>query len=299
PGDHTIGFDQTHGESRLSGVLQRHVAPGLDFVVVKQPVMHGNPTVSMPIDVTIDAWTPAVERFEYQWYRGAVPITGATAATYIPTDVDAPYRLRVSVTGVKHRYATVTTWAQASRLTGGGVFAVRTPQIVGTTKTGATLSIAMESWWPTPQRITYRWYRDHKAIRNATKATYTLGAADLGKRITVSVKGSSECCGTRSAKSSSTKRVTQGPVHSSLPVVIGQPLVGSRLTLNRGAWGPGKLSYRYQWTRDGKAIPKARASSYRLTTADAGHRIAVAVRGDRRSYTAVTRLSTPVAIAVP
>jgi hypothetical protein len=60
------------------------------------------------------------------------------------------------------------------------------PAIKGKAKVGKTLRVKAKAWSPTP-RLSYQWLRSGKKIAGATKATYTLRKADLGKRISVKV----------------------------------------------------------------------------------------------------------------
>jgi hypothetical protein len=45
----------------------------------------------------------------------------------------------------------------------------------------------VDSWTPTAERLTYRWYRGSKEISGATKATYTVTSADRGHKLKVRV----------------------------------------------------------------------------------------------------------------
>ncbi len=60
------------------------------------------------------------------------------------------------------------------------------PKVSGTAKVGSTLTAKFGTWSPKPT-LSIQWLRSGKAIVGATSATYTLTAADLGKRIRVEV----------------------------------------------------------------------------------------------------------------
>lgn len=62
------------------------------------------------------------------------------------------------------------------------------PKIAGTAKTGKTLKVRTGSW-TTGTKLSYRWYRNGKKVAKATKASYRLRSADVGKRIRVKVTG--------------------------------------------------------------------------------------------------------------
>ena len=74
-------------------------------------------------------------------------------------------------------------------------------------------------------------------------------------------------------------------------------MVGSVLTARTANWIP--YAYvSYQWRRDGVAIAGATASTYQLTSSDAGRRMSVTAAGVRPGYTTTTRTSTATAVVV-
>jgi hypothetical protein len=88
------------------------------------------------------------------------------------------------------------------------------------------------------------------------------------------------------------KALTPTPV----PKISGTPNVGSTLTVSRGTWGPGTVSFTYQWYRNGVAVAKATSSSYKLTSSDAGSAITVRVVGSKSGYTSVGMTSAPLSV---
>ena len=135
-----------------------------------------------------------------------------------------------------------------------------------------------------------QWLRNGSAIKGATRASYTLTAADLGKRIsarvTVSKAGYRSVSWVWSTKGS----VQAGSLASSSPKIKGAAKRGKSLRANPGAWTSGtQLTYR--WLRNGKAIKGATKSTYKLTKKDRGKRISVRVAGKKAGYSTVTRTS--------
>jgi beta-glucosidase-like glycosyl hydrolase len=100
----------------------------------------------------------------------ALPVSVALAAAIDPAAVAA------DVGAAAPGETTVSAFVKAPK-----------PKIVGTRKVGRTLKAKVGTWSPAPV-LSYQWYRGSKAIAKATSATYTLKAADRGKRITVKVK---------------------------------------------------------------------------------------------------------------
>jgi hypothetical protein len=75
--------------------------------------------------------------------------------------------------------------------------------------------------------------------------------------------------------------VVAPPANSSPPVISGTVKVGQTLSTSTGTWsGTAPISYRYQWARCSSscsAISGAAASTYTLTSGDAGQKISVVV----------------------
>ena len=95
---------------------------------------------------------------------------------------------------------------------------------------------------------------------------------------------------TAAKTSAATKAVAKGTLTTKTPTISGSLKVGSTVTAKPGTWTSGtKLSY--QWLRDGKAITGATASTYKLRSADAGHKVSVKVTGTKTGYTTATKSS--------
>jgi len=95
------------------------------------------------------------------------------------------------------------------------------------------------------------------------------------------------------------------PSNSSHPVISGTTTAGQTLTSSTGTWsGTPPISYRYQWERctsSCSAIAGSTGSSYTLTSADVGAKIAVVVAATNSagSSSAVSGQIGPVAAAGP
>lgn len=72
---------------------------------------------------------------------------------------------------------------------------------------GKVLTVQPGSWQPPQVAFRYQWYRDGKAIRGATKATYKVVKADKTHKIKVKVTGSLTGYTTVSRTASQTKKV--------------------------------------------------------------------------------------------
>jgi hypothetical protein len=75
-----------------------------------------------------------------------------------------------------------------------------------------------------------------------------------------------------------------------------QSVVGSALSAVSGKWGPGVVSYSYQWNRAGLPIPGATSRTYVTTALDAGTQLTVTITGLESGYSAASKTSSAVAI---
>lgn len=228
----------------------------------------------------------------FQWLLDGTPIRGATRATYTPTGADVGRLVQVRVTATPQG-GTPTATVSAAVTIGAGRFT--TPRsgarVTGTFRVGATVRAAAGSVSPSPQGVGYRWLRGQFPIKGATHATYTLVAADRGKRISVEVDLVST--GYRPASErSGAHTVAWGTLHAGKPSITGKVRgavrVGRRLTVHAGSWTTGtKLSY--HWLRAGKAIRGATRPTYKPTRADRHRRLAVRITGRKPGYRTLTR----------
>ena len=57
------------------------------------------------------------------------------------------------------------------------------------------------TWAPAPVKVSFQWLRDGTAISKATRVSYKLTSADLGKQLSLRVTGTKAGYTTRSANS--------------------------------------------------------------------------------------------------
>jgi hypothetical protein len=184
------------------------------------------------------------------------------------------------------------------------------PQISGTAKEGQTLTASNGTWSNAPTAYAYQWRRcasDGTAcgdITAATKQTYTVVAADIGRTLRVVVTASN-ADGKASATSNATDVVDSksGPVNSVKPAVSGTATVGQELKVSTGTWAPKPSSYLYQWQRcsstgtDCLNVAGATSSVYGVRSADVDHRLRALVTA-RTSAGRSTVASTPSGVVL-
>ena len=164
----------------------------------------GNRLTALP-----GTWGPAPVTLSYQWYRSGMVITGATASTYLPTAADLGKRLVVRVTARKTGFLTVAKSSASTVAVALGVLTKGTPTVTGTKRVGYTLTASPGVWTPSPVTLSYQWYRSGVAISGATRATYKLVTADLGKGMSVRVTGRKTAYATATRDSARTTAITR------------------------------------------------------------------------------------------
>jgi len=167
-------------------------------IAAKTPTISGTVKTGSTLKASAGRWTSGAS-FTYQWQRNGAPIANATKSSYKLSSSDLSKRITVRVTGVRAGY-----WPAAK--TSSAILKTSKPKVKGTKKVGRTLKVSRGSW-TTGTKFSYRWYRNGKAIKGATKVKYKLKAADAGKRIKVKVTGKKSGYARKSRTSSYTSRI--------------------------------------------------------------------------------------------
>lgn len=262
------------------------------FTVISAPHIEGTPKVGVPLRALTGEFAPDPAMWTYQWYRGTMPLGGATDAEYTPTAADRGVQLMVTITGASDGYTPeAVRSAPTQPVQPGTLTSTSSPAIAGPAIVGSVLTAKPGGWRPAPVATAYQWYRSGTAIPGATRTSYTLTSADYGKRISVKVTAS-KAGYTRTAKmSASTAAVLKKISASPIPAISGAPRIGAVLTAKPGAWKPSPVTLTYQWYRSGIAIPGATRSTYTVTRSDAGAKLTVRVTGRKSGYASASRTS--------
>jgi hypothetical protein len=166
---------------------------------------------------------------------------------------------------------------------------------------GSTLNTNNGSWENNPTSYTYQWERcntsgaECEVIGGATLPSYTLGNADLGRTIRVTVTAANPG-GHASAVSATTLAITKATTSESFtmpspvvaPTISGSPVIGAVLTANNGTWsGTSPITYSYEWVdcfpgtapslNTCKLASNGSGAAYTVTTNDVGYSLAVIV----------------------
>ena len=262
-----------------------------DPVTVPGELPGGTPTVTGravqgdTLTASPGVW-PVGSSLSHQWLRNGTEIAGATQPKYVLTSEDGGQNVSVRITGTLAGYQEgVKTSAPVPVLR---LMATSAPTLAGTVKVGSVLT-ARPGAWTAGTAFTYQWLRDGAPIVGATRPGYTVGAADVTKSVAVRVRGAK--AGYAAVTRASIRGVVVPRVlKTAAPSYTGKTILGEVLLGRSGVWTTG-TSFRYQWYRNGIAIPTATRLNYKMVSADLGKRLILRVSGTKAGYAPETRLS--------
>jgi hypothetical protein len=143
--------------------------------------------VGATVTAQAGTWGPGTPTLSYQWTLDGDPIEGATTSSYRIVGTDRTSSLAVRVAANRTAFTTLTN-TSAPSIVGSGVFSnTAAPTVTGFYVVGGLLTATPGTWTPSASTVTYQWLRGSAAISGATTSTYTLVAADKGKRVSVRV----------------------------------------------------------------------------------------------------------------
>ncbi|UNK47322.1 fibronectin type III domain-containing protein [Arthrobacter sulfonylureivorans] len=280
--------------SRNSSVFSTATVFEPPVVNTVKPSISGKTTQGQTLTVSPGSWTSGTT-LTYQWVRNGAAISGGNEIGYSLTSDDLGKRITVTVTGSKpgHKSASATT-PQTAVITQDTVSNSKRPAISGKAIRSQTLKASTGSW-TAGTKLSYQWKRDGQTIKGATRSSYKLATADVGKRVTLTVTGTKTHHKSRAVTTAKTAKVVNPKLsNSKRPTISGTPKVGKKLTAKAGKWTSGS-KYSYQWLRAGQSIKGAAKSSYKLSAKDRGKKISVKVTAEKPGYISVSVTSKSTA----
>jgi protein-arginine deiminase len=165
--------------------------------------------------------------------------------------------------------------------------AVSQPAISGVFKAGRTLTVRPGALRPSPDSVSYQWYRGRTAIPGATSPRLKLSKAWVGQVIRVAIASRKE------GYSPLTTVTTVGALPGSFerkgrPSVRGVAKVGRTLTARPGSLSPKPSMVGYRWYVGGKAVAGATRARLELKGRWAGKAVKVVITARKAGYTPLT-----------
>jgi subtilisin family serine protease len=287
--------------TNLDGTLSAY-SGSTSAVATAPPRNEGLPSVSGPaklggsLTAAPGDWSPAGADFAYAWQRDGVDIAGATGSTYTLGAADVGRTVRVRVTASNVDGSATATSAATERVVAPPVNTVAPGAPAGTAKETSTLT-ALPGTWNTPDAgFSYTWVRCAAAATTitascdevATGATYTLAAADVGRRLGVRITARSSG-GETTAASALTATIAQLTLANTTPPSIsGTAYVGETLTGDAGRWTHPSADLAYEWQRC-----DADGTSHCARVGDGGSRYTASAADQDRAIVLVVAATSP------
>lgn len=300
---HSLSLQVTGSKSGLSptkmtSAATADVKPGTVTNSVA-PKIGGTTSVGSTLTVSEGTWQPSGTGFGYQWLRDGIAVPTETGSTYDLTVADLGTSISVEVTGTEDGYTSLKKAAAATGpIASGTITNSAQPTIAGEPKTGAVLTAKDGTWAPSGTVVSRKWLADGVTIAGATGTTYVPVAADIGKKISLKVKGTDPGYTTTSVASDPTVPVADGtPVltNSKAPTITGDPHKGMTVKAKPGTWAPTGVTFKYQWFRAGTKVAGATQNVYKLTADDLGQTIVVKVTGTKTGFKKLVKSSKATA----
>jgi hypothetical protein len=215
----TVTATNVAGATAASSAVSDVVAP-TPPVADAAPAITGDASDFATLTASAGTWsgTPTIS-YSRQWERcdasgdDCADIAGATGATYALTSEDVGSTIRVTVTATNAAGPVSATSAATDVVAGVAPESTDAPEISGDATDGEILTATAGAWsGTTPIDHAYQWRRcdsdgdDCADIDDATSATYTLTAEDVGSTLRVTVTATN-VAGSDSATSAATEVV--------------------------------------------------------------------------------------------
>jgi len=281
-------------EAATTETVQVTVELPAGAVLTLAPTVTGDLKVGKTLSVGLGANYPGAVGTKYQWLREGKKIAKATKATYVATAADRGKKLSVTVTATREgitKAATKTTPKTAA--IGYGVITISTesgartePTSTGDSTVGSRLTAVLPDYTTTGLTFSYQWIRDDVAIKGATKSTYVLGAADLGKEIRIKVTASKAGYTSLAVSGVCCDLITEGTLTSrATPTISGTKKVGALLTAKGVKWSTSGVTTRYAWYADGELVQLSASATLKLSWQEKGTQVTVRAIGSKAGYT--------------
>ncbi len=263
-GSYTVTITNSVGSTTSSAATLTVNAAPTAPAITTQPTSQ---TVVAGTSVTLTVVASGTAPLSYQWSKGGVALSGATAASYTIAAV---------TTGDAGSYTCVVTNGAGSATSNAAILTVNAATIAPaittqpssvTVTAGATATFTIVASGTGP--LSYQWLKSGVVVSGATAASYTIASAQTSNA------GNYTCVVTNSAGSATSNPVTLTVNAVTVaPTIATQPTsaivtAGGTATFTVVATGTAPLSY--QWSKDGVAIAGATAAGYTISSVQAGN----------------------------
>ncbi len=272
------------------------VRPAVFTGIAWNGAVAGKPAVGEILSLNAPVWNDAAGqsfRSDYQWYRGATGIVGATDQKYTVSAADVGQKLWAKATVSAEGFTSLALTSTQLLALKGSFLSSPAPVVSGTARVGQVQTVNPGTWAPTGASLSYQWFRGTVAIPGAIGRTYATTASDYLKPIKARVRATKSGF-TTVDRFSAVRSIAAGNIVATKSLLVtGLHRYTQTLRISQ-AWTSGS-TIRYQWYRNGSAVRGATGPSLYLSTGYIGARVNVKVTVSKPGYTtrsAVTKVVT-------
>lgn len=178
------------------------------------PTVSGQAAVGGKLRSKPGTWDPAEVSVTHQWLRDGKPMRGKTWRNYAPRPANVGHKVAVRVRATGPDGGSATATSRAVRIKKGTFVVKRRTRLEGAPKYLAVLTAKKPRLKPRPTTVKFRWLRDGKPIKGATKRTYRAGWQDVGHKVRVRVTGKRAGYRARTVKSPNVRIRHRVPVRN-------------------------------------------------------------------------------------
>ena len=268
------------------------------------PIITGTPRTGDTLSASTGSWTGTPTSYAYQWQCSLtsggsfIDIGGATNSTYVVSEFDVGYFIKVSVSatngiGTSNAASSLETVAVVDIAPTNTVI----PVVTGIARTGATLTTTTGSWTSAPTSYTYQWKRATTAggsytdIVSGVNSTYVLTDSDIGKYIKVAVVATNTAASSTAALSVATSVVVD-LADSVVPTATTPVATATGFTFTISNYS---TSYTYALTTTKGSVSRS-IDDVTVTGLSAGESATVAIAVTRTNYKPASKTVTGSAI---
>ena len=257
------------------------------------PKITGTPKVGSQLTATAGSWSVAGTSFAYQWLADGTAISGATSSTLTATQGLKGKALSVKVTAKATGYNSANATSTPTAAVQPGVITnTAAPTISGDPRVDSTLTAHPGSWDPSTRGAELPLEGRRRLPAGSHRPDPALDPSMVGKAIRVEVTATKTGYTAVKALSPATDKVAPGQLPAmDPPSLTGQAEPGAALRLG-AIKTDAKVTRTIRWVRGSKRVPGATAPTYKLSTADLGHRVRAVVILNRPGYAQMV-LHTP------
>lgn len=288
---------QYMSKSSATSAQSSTVQHGL-FTLVPPPVISGTPRVGQSLSVTPSGPAfPVQANYTYSWWRGGTSKAIATGSKYTLTPADTGKVITVTATANRAGFVSRASTSSAATAPVEGIFTTVTkPSIMGTARVGETLTAKSGgSSIPAQDAYDYEWRISGSSTVLGTGDTYTLTAAETGKKVVAFAIARRTGFAPKASSPSTPTSAVQG-IFTEVPqptVVVTQNTfrVGEKLSaVSGGDATPVQTSVVYEWRRSDSSSVISTGETYSLTASDLGKQITVTALVKRVGYQSAASL---------